>query len=204
MMNPTNNNDHDAYDAFVDAIATAMADGWHRVIVPRDSNMFMSHHREISNGTTTLVFLRQYSNPKGKIAVSADFTSGAAYLPDRPSINVSESRSASAIAADIKRRLLPNAIDYAERCRAALETANDHAAALAANVATLAAALGDSPTDRHGEINTRLRAYTSNAGGWGDFTANHRGESWTLDLHSVPTATAIKIAALLREGPENA
>jgi hypothetical protein len=82
---------------------------------------------------------------------------------DQPhSINVNPARAPGDIAADIQRRLLPDAIAYAKRARDAFEAHQVHVASVTAAIRNLVAATGDlfrPPESGADEIDVRLTGY---------------------------------------------
>lgn len=122
-------------------------------------------------------------------------------------ITVSADREFDDINRDIIRRLCPALATAYTEGAAKVAKADDDASATEAAVADMAAALG--PRARtyprsHTERATVGIWPAERAGWWADFeTMNYRaGQGWDIKATSVPTATALKIAALLREAAE--
>lgn len=124
----------------------------------------------------------------------------------RPSIGVGIDRPADRVAADIVRRLIP---DY-DAVRAAIvervKTANEADAAKVKAVASMADALGvDRPAKRreHDPEPEGVYSPVSAPCGYGDFKTSYDGTSWTIELRSVPTAVAERIARLMRDARQD-
>src|SRR4029077_4623155 len=92
--------------------------------------------------------------------------------------------------------------DYAARARAVNDRAADDERVQRANLLTLAAALGVTPSDHDLADAGRGVSYYDHATdlrrGYGDFRPNYRAETFRIQLDSIPLDLACQIATLLR------
>jgi hypothetical protein len=210
----TSTQDHIAtFNSFANGVVDALnagtdATAWH-VVQPSDQDQ--PSGLVIGDGTRELHFYLPMYGTGNKVQVVGLYpdnvpTRTRVYLhpevngfkgQDRPSINVSPSRPAAHVAADITRRLIP---DYdAIRARIAELVSDEVDAAMnqSAALRSMATALGvpaPTPTlDRHREV----RSPVSDSAGYGDFRPNHDGSTWEITLRSVPVEIAEQIAAVL-------
>lgn len=154
----------------------------------------------ISDGIRELHFYLSYNSDKVDLSGLYPDTNNSVTLYDqgkrveRPRIGFSISRPAAQVARDIKRRFLP---DY-DRVRALvidrLDADKRDAAHLTAALVTMGQALGVEPREGREQLSPPM----SDKAGYGDFRANHRGSSWDIALHSVPTEVALQIAGIMK------
>jgi hypothetical protein len=116
------------------------------------------------------------------------------YDEQAPTINVSASRSAQAIAADITRRFLPTYTALYRACVAKQQEQTHYRNNVATTAAQLAALIPGAELREHDGAQSTAHWYTTTAG-YGDATAY--SDTCNLELHSVPISLALKIAALI-------
>lgn len=119
-----------------------------------------------------------------------------------PSITVADTKTAAQIAADITRRLLPEAERVFRLVSARIAKSNAHRAARASLSDRFAAALGHGPcTGQHiardadptFDLNDNANTFSR---GYGNARVN--GDSVTFELRSVPAEKAVALAAWIR------
>jgi hypothetical protein len=116
------------------------------------------------------------------------------YSANRPSVNVSLSRSPEAIAKDIQRRFLPDYVALLETVRSRVEATNKHYDIVKANVELLAKAA----KAKNYKPDAEGFSFYDDAKGYGDIQVS--ANTATLKLLSVPIETARKILELLTKG----
>lgn len=117
-----------------------------------------------------------------------------AHVADMPSIGVSANRSAQAITAEVRRRLLPNYWKPFAAVAKARESENRHRKRTEAEANRLGAILDDTRAMEYANYSTTLYARA------GEITATLRVQAGTtcMDLRSVPATLAADILTLIR------
>jgi hypothetical protein len=118
------------------------------------------------------------------------------YSDTPPSINVSASRDPKAIAKDITRRFLPVYTEVFNACVARKTQQDSYRNTQAEAVRQIVAALGPKADARGSEDSPKAHFYNEGAG-YGEFSPN------SVELHSVPLAMLLEIAALVRKYSES-
>jgi hypothetical protein len=214
-MEATKNDHISTLNTFATGVAAALStltgDTW---TVSRPANADLPSAAYVGDGVRSLSLYLPMYGTDGKVNVGGNYPDEArnterVYLhpevngykgTSRPSINVSATRPAKQVAADINRRLLPDYDAIRVYIVDQVAKSTDAEARLAAAVASMAAVL-DVPVPTRRYENDKQPAEVSvptTRTAWGALRANHDGSSWTVDLHSVPTEVAERIARLLR------
>lgn len=172
---------------------------WH--LVPNDVNP--RQHAEITDDTTTLTAQAQWNSDRLEIRPSYVHHDHRGYsAPPAPTITVGATRAPEAIAKDISRRLLADAIAWQQARRdlvAELDAAREARHDGAERIAAILGETYDRTKTDHGRAISagEVRWYSGPASTLGDFKANHDGTTWSIDLHSIPAEQAEAIARIL-------
>lgn len=200
-------NNKSPYAAAAQAIAKALGEAWEYRPDAWDDDGLKTNDRAFylhNNSTGLTLYARKDWNNKTKFTFSGSYPGHTSYTTD-PSVGVSITRTAANIAADLKRRLIPEAQKLHEE-RFAKEAQKDATKARQYDMAQqIALALdGTEPaTPRHGRSQSAL---ATGIGGYPVLTAAFTVDFYThdnevtinLQADRIPLDAALQIATILR------